>query len=99
MEASGKEASAMTEIKQWQVDIAIDEHEDRTRAKARLGRPGGAGMVGVGLARLNPADTNVPEIGDELAVARALFDLAHQLLDATARDIENVTHQPAHLTR
>lgn len=38
-------------------------------------------------------------IGDELAVARALADLAHQLLEATAADIEAITHEPAHLVR
>ncbi|GLY70546.1 dsRBD fold-containing protein [Amycolatopsis taiwanensis] len=55
------------------------------------------GLVGVGDARLNPADRNVPEIGDELAVSRALSDLAHRLLDATAGDIEAITHKNAHL--
>jgi hypothetical protein len=40
----------------------------------------------------------VPEIGDELATARALADLAYKLLDATAADIEQFTHRPVHLT-
>lgn len=53
--------------------------------------------MGVGLARLNPADRGVPEIGDELAMARALPDLGHQLLKAAAGDIEHITHQPVHL--
>jgi hypothetical protein len=88
----------MTEAKRWTVDIHIDEHEDRTRARALLHNRDETGLVGVGLARLNPADTNIPEIGDELAVARALADLAHQLIDATVTDIETVTHTPAHLT-
>jgi hypothetical protein len=39
----------------------------------------------------------VPEIGDELATARALADLAYQLLDVTAGDIEQFTHRPVHL--
>ncbi|GHE84789.1 hypothetical protein GCM10017786_15760 [Amycolatopsis deserti] len=83
--------------KNWRVDIVIDEHETRTRATARLHTDRGTGLVGIGTARLNPADANVPEIGDELATARALSDLAHRLLDAAAGDIEEVTHQPAHL--
>lgn len=70
----------MTEAKRWTVDIHLDEHEDHTRARARLHNRDETGLVGVGLARLNPTDTNVPEIGDELAVARALADLAHKLL-------------------
>lgn len=88
----------MTEAKHWTVDIYIDEHEERTRATARLHNRDETGLAGVGLARLNPADTNVPEIGDELAVARALADLSHQLLEASASDIEEITHRPAHLT-
>ncbi|TQM78923.1 uncharacterized protein DUF1876 [Saccharothrix saharensis] len=89
----------MGETKQWSVDITIDEHDDKTRAKARLHARDDTHLVGVGTARLNPADTNIPEIGDELATARALSDLAHQLLDAATTDIEDVTHRPAHLTR
>jgi len=88
----------MTEAKRWTIDIYIDEHDERTRAQAQLHNRDETGLVGVGLARLNPADANVPEIGDELAVARALTDLAHQLLEATATDIETITHRPAHLT-
>ena len=50
--------------------------------------------VGVGLARLNPADRNVNDIGDELAAARALADLAKRMLAVTTHDIEAVTNQP-----
>jgi hypothetical protein len=87
----------MNEIKHWTVDIEIDEHDGRTRAVARLGPHDGNRLVGVGLARLNPVDRDVPDIGDELAVARALSELAHNLLDVAAGDIEQVTHEPAHL--
>lgn len=88
----------MTHVKNWTVDIAIDEHEDRTRARARLTTEDNT-LVGVGLARLNPSDSNIPEIGDELATSRALADLAHKLLDITAADIEMITHKTAHLAR
>lgn len=57
----------------------------------------GKELVGVGLARLNPADRNVPEIGDELSVARALSDLGKRMLKVSTHDIEAVTHQPARL--
>jgi len=85
--------------KHWTVEIHIDEHKGRTCAWARLQNRDGTGLVGLGLARLNPADRDVPEIGDELAVARALSDLGHRLLDAAAGDIEQITHQPAHVSR
>lgn len=79
--------------KTWQLDVSIDEHEERTRAKARL-RWRGNDLVGVGVARLNPADEPVVEIGDELAIARALSDLANKLFAMTESDIETATDEP-----
>ena len=80
-------------IKSWQVDVSIEEHEERTRAKARLSWAGRK-LVGVGLARLDPADQPVAQIGDELAVARALADLSNQLFALTSTDIQASTHDP-----
>jgi hypothetical protein len=88
----------MSTAKRWSVEIHIDEHESRTRAEARLHTADRTHLVGTGLARLNPADRDVPEIGDELAASRALSDLAHQLLDAAANDIEGVALTPAQLS-
>ena len=79
--------------KTCQVDVAIEEHEERTRAKARLSWAG-RDFVGVGLARLDPADEPVARIGDELAIARALSDLSNQLMAVTSTDIQASTHQP-----
>ena len=56
-------------------------------------------MTGVGQAQRNPLDPSVPEIGDELAVARALRNLAERLLHTTEKDITGVTGEPAHLHR
>jgi hypothetical protein len=47
------------------------------------------------MSRRNPSDESEPRIGDELAAARALSDLAHQLMAAAASDIESKTHVPA----
>ncbi|MFJ8962511.1 DUF1876 domain-containing protein [Lentzea sp. NPDC102401] len=88
----------MSTAKKWSVELLIDEHEGRTRAEARLRTLDPTSLIGVGTARLNPADPDVPEIGDELAASRALADLAHQLLDAAANDIEGVTRHPARLS-
>ena len=41
---------------------------------------------------MSDTDRDVPEIGYELATARALAALAHQLLEAAADDIGEVTH-------
>ncbi|MCX2951416.1 dsRBD fold-containing protein [Lentzea sp. NEAU-D7] len=78
----------MSTAKKWSVELLIDEHEGRTRAEARLHTLDPTRLVGVGTARLNPADRDVPEIGDELAASRALAD-------AAANDVEGVTATPA----
>lgn len=82
--------------KKWTVDVSIDELQGVTRARARLPW-GGKDQVGVGVARLSPEDRNVAEIGDELAIARALSDLAGRMLRASAHDIAAATDEPATL--
>ncbi|MHC0429668.1 DUF1876 domain-containing protein [Streptomyces sp. O3] len=77
----------------WNVEVAISEEDRLTRAQARL-VGGGEELVGTGTARCNPDDENVPGIGDELACARALSDLSHQLVHVAASEIEAHTHQP-----
>lgn len=84
--------ASSAEGREWAIGVCVDEHDDHTRATAWL--VGDArDLSGVGVARRNPIDRDVPEIGDELAVARALHDLAEKLLKATAGDIEDVTHE------
>jgi Rv2632c-like len=39
------------------------------------------------LARRHPADPDVPEIGDELAVGRAFIELGERLVHAASEDI------------
>jgi hypothetical protein len=84
--------------RQWTVDITIDELEDErtTHAEARL-RTDGEQLAGRGTAYRHPKDVEVPQIGDELAAARALSELAHRLILAAAEDIEEVTHRPSRL--
>ena len=89
----------MIASRRWTVEIYIDENdEDRTtRAEARLHTNDPTHLVGHGAARRNPNDSDVAEIGDELAVARALSALAHELLDAAAGDIQQITHERVRL--
>src|SRR6266545_1446951 len=58
--------SAMTTMKRWRVEIFVGEDEGRTYAEARLRTEVGDHLVGVGRARLNPDEDDVPEIGDEI---------------------------------
>jgi hypothetical protein len=91
----------MSAVKQWSVDIYISEDEDegRTHAEASLHTGDKTRLRGTGEARRNPRDVEVPEIGAELAVARALADLSRELLEAASGDIEGITHEPVHLDR
>lgn len=88
-----KANESTSQTKDWTVEVLIDEHRKRTRARARL-RWRGKQLTGIGIARVNPSDNNIPEIGDELAVARALSNLADELFAATAYDIHTATHEP-----
>lgn len=89
----------MVAMKQWKVDIYIDEDEaGRTYAEARLHTGAKTHLKGIGRAKLNPADDDVPEIGDELATARALTDLGHRLLLTACRDIEAITDEEVRLS-
>jgi Domain of unknown function (DUF1876) len=87
----------MTTVDSWPVEISLVEEDGTTRAEARLARDG-VGMTGRGLARRHPGDREVTQIGEEIAAARALSDLAHQLLSDAAGQIEGITHQRAHLS-
>jgi hypothetical protein len=90
-----QEVPAMVAVKRWSVDIYIDEHseEGRTFAEARLHTGDNTHLRGIGAAHRNPRDTEVPEIGDELAAARALANLAEKLLGAAAEDVDQVAEE------
>ncbi|MEU0221892.1 DUF1876 domain-containing protein [Streptomyces sp. NPDC006265] len=75
------------EAKQWTVQIYISQEGDSTHARAVLTTRDTSTVTGRGTARRNPIDRPVPEIGDELAVSRALEDLAIRLHDVAADDI------------
>jgi hypothetical protein len=81
--------------KTWTVQVTLDENGDDTVADAAISVENKMELRGHGMSRRNPRDESEPRIGDELAVARALSDLAHQLLAAAASDIEAKTHVPA----
>ena len=72
----------------WQVNVAFTEDGDRTRADATL-QLASQRFHGFGQAKRSPGDPSVPLIGQDLAAARALSDLAHKLLEAAAERIES----------
>lgn len=87
----------MRTVRHWTVDVYVGEDGEDTYAEAALNDDVGNHVLGTGRATLNPADPDVPEIGDEIAVARALNDLGHRLLNTAATDLESVTHEHVRL--
>jgi hypothetical protein len=79
------------EAKRWTVEIYITEDGPDTVARAVLSTRDTKQLAGTGRARRNPADRNVPEIGDEYAVSRALADLADRLSVVASDDIAQFT--------
>ena len=87
----------MMHTTRWTVSISLFEEGDLTKAAAVLHTGDTERLRGHGSAQRNPRDPAVPEVGEELAAARALSDLAHRLLDAAIADIETITGEPARL--
>jgi hypothetical protein len=89
----------MSETKRWTVAVLIGEADGKTYAEASLRTEVGDQLTGQGEAHLHPQDRDIPEIGDELAVSRALSDLGHRLLVLAAGDIQQATNRDVILTR
>lgn len=68
------------------VDVAIVEDDHVCRATAKVFTSRGA-FEGHGIARLKPGDVQVPRIGEELALGRALAALSERLLATAAGEI------------
>ncbi|GED08448.1 dsRBD fold-containing protein [Cellulosimicrobium cellulans] len=87
----------------WSITVELFDADDIdpegaiTTAHAVLTTSSGTTLTGHGRARRSPGDTPVREIGEELATARALRDLADRLLRATSNDIAAIEHQPVRL--
>lgn len=79
-------------VQEWTVDIHLDEDDDQTHAHAVLHGHDGVSVQSDGTARRNPGDAVIPEIGEELATARALNALADQVMGVAEKDIQNLSH-------
>lgn len=72
------------------IEIGIDEDEQQTLVHATLDLRGDH-FDATGRAKRNPTDSNIPVIGEELALARALGALEEQLVDRAYARIDGHT--------
>jgi hypothetical protein len=86
-----RKGGRVMEAKRWTVEIHITEEGPDTVAQAVLSTRDTKRLTGMGRARRNPADRDVPEIGDEYAASRALADLAAQLSGVAREDVAQMS--------
>jgi hypothetical protein len=89
-------ASTARHVKSWRVQVDLFEGGDETTAHAVL-HAEVPGIEARGDARRNPKDPDVPEIGDEVAVARALRRLSDRLFELASGDIAATEGHPVTL--
>ena len=87
----------MGTAKAFRVDVDVIEEGNTTDATARMVIDGEE-IVASGMARRNPDDPAMPEIGDELAVARALLLLARELGHKVDEGIEAYEGHKVHVS-
>ena len=84
-------------VKNWRVDLYLFEQDATTTAHAVLHTGATTELDSRGETHRNPRDVDVPEIGDEVAAARALRHLADRLLSVASADIETAEGHEVHL--
>ncbi len=86
-------------IREWSVRVTIFEAGDDTSATVVLLSDAATPLTARGTSHRAPSDRAMPEIGDEVAVARALRHLADRLVASAETDIEAVTGEVATVRR
>ncbi|MFB7518170.1 DUF1876 domain-containing protein [Streptomyces sp. NPDC056144] len=75
----------------WHVEMEFQEEGDRTRAAAMVRLSDGTEFRAHGRANRHPSDPDQLRVGEEIAGARALMDLASQLLQKAHTEIDQVS--------
>jgi hypothetical protein len=85
-------------VREWHVDLYLYESEESTSASAVLRSEVPDALRSSGTARRRPGEPDVPEIGDEVAVARALHRLAEVMLSTAESDLAEIEGHDVSLT-
>jgi hypothetical protein len=90
-EPEPRTTGAHPRVRDWEVRVSIFGSDDDAEATVVLLSDSPSHLTAHGHSHRSDGDRVVPEIGDEVAVARALRRLADQLLETAADDIEGLT--------
>ncbi|MFE2584129.1 DUF1876 domain-containing protein [Streptomyces sp. NPDC059378] len=80
----------------WHVEMEFLEDDQHTRAVAMVRLPDGSEVRGHGHASRHHSDSNQPRVGEEVAAARALNEIAMQLLDKAHGEIDAESGRISH---
>ncbi|MEU9291709.1 DUF1876 domain-containing protein [Streptomyces sp. NPDC048275] len=83
----------------WHVELEFEEDDHRTRAAALLRLSDGNEVRAHGYASRHPSDANQPRVGEEVAGARALNELAMKLLTKAHNEIDEASGRTSHPLR
>ncbi|GEB58451.1 hypothetical protein GCM10017674_45260 [Streptomyces gardneri] len=83
----------------WHVEMEFQEEGDRTRAAAMVRLTDGTEFRAHGSANRHPSDPDQLRVGEEIAGARALMDLASQLLQKAHTEIDEVSGRTSRAIR
>ncbi|MEU2423936.1 DUF1876 domain-containing protein [Streptomyces sp. NPDC007851] len=80
----------------WHVELEFLEDDTHTRAVALVRLPDGSEVRAHGHASRHDSDNNQPRVGEEIAGARALNELAMQLLTKAHGEIDADSGRHSH---
>ncbi|ANS65811.1 hypothetical protein SLINC_3587 [Streptomyces lincolnensis] len=80
----------------WHVELEFREDDQHTRAAAMVRLPDGTEVRTQGHASRHHSDPNQPRVGEEVAAARALNELAMQLLTKAHGEIDAASGRTSH---
>ncbi len=80
----------------WHVELEFQEDDRRTRAVAMVRLPDGSEVRAHGHASRHSSDPRQPRVGEEIAGARALNELAMRLLTKAHDEIDHTSGRTSH---
>ncbi|MDH6450802.1 hypothetical protein RKD27_005363 [Streptomyces sp. SAI-126] len=80
----------------WHIELEFQEDDQHTRAAAMVRLPDGTEVRTHGHATRHRSDSNQPRVGEEVAGARALNELAMQLLTKAHDEIDAASGRTSH---